>query len=249
MTIMKSVTPINQHRPTKLLLKLSTMLLISLSHTTGASGFFSGAGLYYITSNVDTKFTDNNNPKLTEKKHYAVSGFAQGLNIGYSYALKDKYHIGASLEYLLIDAEQQATNDNTTGETRDFLLTLHHAFYPTLTFGFSPSQNTSLILKAGYGSENWSSDMNDTVGNARVLKLSKHDERGRIVGAEMLTMVRDKVLFGFSAMHSSIDRFNTSDADAGGKCILCHAPETLSVAAKIQYQPNGFMEHSASVDQ
>ena len=242
---MKSVTLTNLHRPTKLLLKLSTMLLISLSHTTGASGFFSGAGLYYITSNVDTKFTDNNNPKLTEKKHYAVSGFAQGLNAGYSHALKDKYHIGASLEYLLIDAEQKATNDNTS-DTRDFLLTLHRAFYPTLTFGFSPSQNTLLILKAGYGSENWSSDMNDTVGGERVLKLSKHDERGRIVGAEMLTMLRDKVLLGFSAMHSSIDRFNTSDA---GNCTLCHAPETLSVAAKIQYQPNGLMEHSASVDQ
>lgn len=245
MTIMKSVTLTNLHRPTKLLLKLSTMLLISLSYTTGASGFFSGAGLYYITSNVDTKLIDLSQPQITEKKHYAVSGFAQGLNAGYSYALKDKYHIGASLEYLLIDAEQQATHTTAGTEDRNFLLTLHHAFYPTLTFGFSPSQSTLLILKAGYGSENWSSDMKEPTANPNHVKISKHDERGRIVGAEMLTMVRDKVLIGLSAMHSTIDRFSTSDA---GNCTLCHAPETLSVAAKIQYQPNGFMEHSASVD-
>lgn len=236
---MKSYALNNLHRSTKLLLKLSTILLATLSHTMGDSGVFSGVGVYYITSSINTKYIDNDPPNLAEKQHYAVSGFAQGVTAGYCHKLKDQYHIGLLLEYLWIDSEEQSTHTVINDEKRRFLLTLHHALYPSLTFGFSPSENTMLSLKAGYGSERWSSDMNDN--DTRVLKISKHDGGGRIIGAEMLTMLQDKFLFGLSIMHSSIDRFYTSDSV---DCTLCHSPETLSVGAKIQYQPNGVMAHS-----
>lgn len=217
-------------------LKLIIFCLPNLGYCIGLSGFFAGADLTYITSNIEVKFKDNNEPLKLEKKPFALSGFGQGIHTGYRYAFNDRLYLGLSLAYANIEAEDKELRSVDNVETDKLEVKLHHTFYPTLDFGYSPSQDILIIAKAGFGTENWSSTSAPDTTDLD-FSLKDHSATGTVIGAEVLTAIHEKFLMALAVTHSVIDSFNSGNTDSGGTCSLCLAPETLSVSARIQYHP------------
>lgn len=224
-------SPISSHA-----LRFIIFSLPALSYCNNLPSFFAGADLNYLTSNIELKLKDSAQPPLQEKKYFAVSGFGQGIHAGYRHAFNDRFYLGLSLAYTNIEAESTELRTQSGTEKFKLYVKMNHLFYPSLDFGYSPSKDTLIIAKAGFGNENWSSTLKPDAATPTI-SLKDHSATGTVIGAEVLTAIHEKFLMALSVTHSVIDSFNSGNTATGGTCTLCLAPETLSVSARIQYHP------------
>lgn len=216
--------------------KTVKLVLVLLTSLTQASGFQIGGGLYYISSDVLTNYVVTTGElKTTEKRHHAITGLGQGIHVGYHYDITNLFSLGAELNLITTEAEEIEERGVAGAITRIVDIQMNSAIYPTIHFGVSPTHETTIRLKAGYGSETWSSERTD----APLDKLSNHSEKGTLLGAEITSQLSNKVLLGLGIMQSDINHFIVKNDSITNTCELCHSPSTTSVSAKIHYQPSG----------
>ena len=206
-----------------------------------SSGFHFGGQIAYLNSSVESSITDSieiqgNTTLLTttvEKRYYSVTGFAPGVVAGYKF-LKDNLYFDASLTLLTSNAEH-TEEDKTDNVGRTFTLKANHLIYPFVTAGYLVNSDTMIGLKAGYGRENWHVDYSPQDQNLST--KADFDSNGWLIGAEILTVIRDNMSIGLNATYSRIDKFTAQTNTTNQTCALCLAPETTNISAALVYSP------------
>ena len=222
---------------------LFTALLFTVS-LVSAKNLFSGlqasGHLVYISSDLESTATETNGITDTYENRNAASGLGQGAGIGYRVGMNNRFTVGASISGFTSQAEQKESGTSAGLANRSQTLKLNHAIYPFLEGGFSPSDETLIIAKAGYGKENW--DISLQTSNTAPTVTSSSDIKGLIAGAEIATLIRDKVFVSIAINYSDLETVDLSATDGGGDTVnLSLSPKTLSASVSVGYLPSGII--------
>lgn len=217
----------------KRILTASSLFLLANIASAVSSGVHIGGTVGYANGRLESKYTFVDGFTTTENRDYAVTGFIPGGLLGYRYNISSNTYLDVSINAAMSNNELTEIIKANNVENRRLLIQLDYLLYPMITFGYSPSSETSIGIKAGYGQESWHSSLTDNNG------INKKDEKssGWLLGAEVLTSISPNVVAGLSASYSRIDEFTALINTDTTTCELCLAPETIAIAAVVHYFP------------
>lgn len=209
------------------------------------SGLYTAGNLLYISSDIESSDTEvlvGTTFNVYANKSSA-SGLGQGASIGYRVGMNNRFTLGASFSGFTAQVDQEETREQTLAGTstihRSQAFKLNHAMYPYFEGGFSPSDETLIIAKVGYGQENWDISLSTHAAGLSISNSS--DIKGLIAGAEIATLIRDKILFSLSVNYSDLESIRLSAGDDNDTLEIQISPKTLSASVGVGYLPNGMI--------
>ena len=225
-------------RKQQILTALALILLTPAVHSQ-ISGIYTSFDGHYTSSRVQQKvITEDGVATIEEDFDTTITGLAEGITAGYRHVLKNKALLGISFTALNSHATPTEKAADHGLDRNKSALSFKNAAYPMASIGFFASQDTLIGIKAGYMLETW--DM--TYKNEHTaFKTDQHYKiKGGMLGGEITTMIRDKLLLSLSTSLSFPDKAVGSTRTTTNNYSLYISPKTAVTTVSLQYAPKAY---------